>query len=409
MQKSLSKPPKHQWALFTSLYTTQYVGVGFMLVALVGILRQRGMELADLSIVYVIGLPWVLKFIWAPLVDFFGYKKWGHYRSWLLVLQFLMVISLLALSRLSLDNQLNLIIIAGTLFVTLSATQDIAVDALASREFDSQQRGFVNGIQSAGGLLGNLIGGGLVLIFYSHIGWQGAFYLMAAVTSVSWFQLLFFRENNLNPIEKKQSVAQTFKHLFTFWRGKGLWFLLIFISVSGFSMIYGILTPMMLDAGKTLSDVGLALNVFGSSIGVLSGIMAGQLIQKIGRKHALKGFHFLQVICFITILPVAFVTNNMTLYFALFVYFIIYPLIAAIMSTLMMDYAAQNTTPGTDYTVQYTLLFFAGMLMAGIGMQIGQYYEYLGVIVTAIVTSLIALMLALIYAKKLPEHSNVNH
>lgn len=406
MQHTLSKS---QWALFLSLYTTQYVGVGFMLVALVGILRQRGAELADLSIVYVIGIPWILKFAWAPLIDRFGYKKWGHYRGWLLILQLLMVVLLLTLSQLSLDNQFTLIAIIGTVLVTLSATQDIAVDALASRECNDQQRGLVNGIQLAGGLLGNVIGGGLVLMLYPHIGWEGAFFLMAGVTAISWIQLLFFRETNLIPVEKALSVTQTFKHLFGFWKGKGLWFALVFISSMGFSMVYAILTPMMLDAGKTLSDVGLALNVFGTGIGALVGLFAGFLIQRMGRKRALQGFYLFQIICFIAILPVAFVMNNVTLYFALLMYFIIYPLIAAVMSTLMMDYSAQNVTPGTDYTVQYTLSFFSGMLMAGISMYIAQYFGYVGVIVMAIGIALIALALALMYVKKMPQHIHIDH
>lgn len=259
MKQTLSKS---QWALFISLYTTQYIGIGFMLVSLVGILRQRGTSLEDLSILYLVGLPWILKFAWAPLVDRFGFKKWGHYRSWLLILQLLMTLLLLLLSQLSLDDQLNQIAIIGMLFAVCSATQDIAVDALASREFDKPQRGLINGIQLAGGLFGNVIGGGLVLILYPHIGWQGAFFLMAVITSISWFQLLFFREQHLVPIEKALSVGQTFRHLVSFWRGKGLWFLLVFTSGLGIPMIYAILTPMMMDAGKSLSDVGLILNVF---------------------------------------------------------------------------------------------------------------------------------------------------
>lgn len=401
--------PKHQWMLFASLYTTQYVGVGFMLIALVGILRGRGAQLEDLSIIYLIGIPWVFKFAWAPLIDRFSYKKWGHYRSWLLILQLLMVCFLLLLSQLSLDNQFRLIVIIGTLFVTLSATQDIAVDALASREFKQQQRGFVNGIQLAGNLLGNVIGGGLVLMLYAHIGWQGAFYLMAGVTAISWLQLLFFQEKNLIPPDKMLSTRQTFKRLLGFWRNKRLWFLLVFISAIGFSMIYAILAPMMLDAGKTLAEAGLAVNIFGTGVGVLAGLFAGRLIQWLGRKRALQGFYIFQIICFIGILPVALVLNNLTLYLALLIYFIIYPLVTSIMATLMMDYAAQEQTPGTDYSIQYALSFFASLLMGSISMQIAQHFGYLGVIITAIAVAILALILALIYARKLPQHTPMEH
>lgn len=391
--------PKSQWLLFTSLYTTQFVGLGFMMVALIGILRSRGAELADLSIVYLINVPWILKFLWAPFIDRFGYKKWGHYRSWLLILQLFMVMILLFISQLSLDNDLNLIVVLGIVFATFSSSQDVAVDALASTEFNHHQRGMVNGIQLAGDLLGNMIGGGLVLILYPYIGWQGAFYLMAAVTSISWFQLLFFREEHLICAEKALPVAQTFKRLLVFWRGKSLWFLLVFSGTIGFSMIYAILTPMMLDAGKTLAEVGIAINIFGMGIGIFAGLLGGLVIQRLGRKLALQRFYLLQIVCFTAILPLAFVMNNITLYFALLIYSIIYPLVVSIMTTLMMDYAAQNNTPGTDYTIQYTLSLFASMLMGGLAMQIAQHFGYLGVMIVAISTAFFALILALIYAK----------
>lgn len=402
MQKS--SIPKSQLLLFISLYTTQSVGLGFMMVALIGILRSRGADLADLSVVYLISIPWVLKFLWAPLVDRFGYKKWGHYRSWLLILQLLMVATLTSLSQLSLDNDLNLIILLGIVFTTFSASQDIAVDALASTEFNHAQRGMGNGIQLAGELAGKVIGGGLTMMLYPSIGWQGVFYLMAAVTSMSWFQLLFFQEKGRLSTKEFLSVLQTFKRLLFFWHGKILWFFLVFSATVGFSMVYSILTPMMLDAGKTLEQVGFAINIFGMGIGALAGLLGGWAIQRLGRKMALKGFYLLQIVCFIAIVPLAFVINDFFLYFALLIYSIAYPLVVSIMTTLMMDYAAQNNTPGTDYTIQYTLLLFSSMLMGGLAMHIAKHFSYLSVILAATGVAVIALILALIYAKRLPKH-----
>lgn len=398
---------KSNWLLFLSLYTTQYVGMGFMMVALIGILRQKGVDLADLSIVYVIGVPWIFKFAWAPLVDRFHLGRKGHYRSWLLVLQLLMVLLLLCLSCLSLDNQFDWIIVVGFVFVVCSATQDIATDALASREFERHERGILNGIQLSGGLLGNVIGGGGVLILYPYIGWKGAFYLMAAVTFVSWVQLLFFLESDKAPIEKQLSVKQTVQHFFSFWKGKLLWFWVLFTGVMGFSLIYGILAPMMMDGGKSLPEVGMALNVFGMLVGVLSGLLAGGIIQRVGRKRALRWFATFQVIGFIAMLPVAFVMNHFTLYFSLTMYFMIYPSVSAIMYTLMMDYAAQNTMPGTDYALQFTVITAVGMPMASLSLQIAHHFGYAGVIMAAVLIALVALLLAVIYAKKLPPETFV--
>ena len=83
-----------RFRLITALYFTQYLGVGFLTIGLVAILRDGGTSLATLGMLQTIGLIWPLKFLWAPLVDRFGSRRVGHYRSWLIPLQLGLVITL---------------------------------------------------------------------------------------------------------------------------------------------------------------------------------------------------------------------------------------------------------------------------------------------------------------------------
>lgn len=396
--KNIIRPKKH-WLLFISLYTTQSLGLGFIMLSLVGIMREQGADLADLSVIYLLGIPWILKFLWAPIIDRFGSKKMGHYRGWLLILQALMVLSLLLLSQFSLDSQLNSILILGLIFVSCSATQDIAVDALASLEFSHQQRGVVNGIQMAGGLLGNMLGGGLALMLYPYIGWKGVFYLMALVTSISWFQLLFFREMAPENAKPLMSISQTFKRFVTFWKGKGLWLLFLPVSTISSSFIYATITPMMIDAGKTLSEIGFMVNIFGMGIGVVAGLLAGWLIRRIGRNKALLYFHAALIAGCIAILPVAYSPNSLMFFATCAIYFVNYALVRAISMTLMMDYAAHSVVPGTDYTQQFTVSILSAMLMGAIGLQIAQRFGYLTVLLSAVAVAIFTLLLAYLYSK----------
>jgi len=48
--KATIKLPKNVWLLFVSLYITEYVGIGFLTIALALILRKDGMELDQLNI-----------------------------------------------------------------------------------------------------------------------------------------------------------------------------------------------------------------------------------------------------------------------------------------------------------------------------------------------------------------------
>lgn len=394
-----------KWLLFTSLATTQFIGLGFMMVALIGILRERGATLEDLSLVYLIGIPSIIKFTWAPLVDRYGSKRLGHYRGWLLAMQLVMILLLLYLSQLSLDSQLPLIATVGFILAFFTATQDIAADALASREFDRHERGLLNGIRMAGASLGQVLGGGVILILYPYIGWAGAFYLLAGITAITWFQLLFFRESEYISQGELPSVRQNFIKLVKFWHKKGQWLLVVCSLPMGFSLVYGILTPLILDAGKTLADVGMMMNIVGMTLGVLAGLLSGLLIQRLGRKRALIGFALLQLLGYTIISPVAWVTNNWTIYFAVIVYFVTYAFISSIMTTIMMDYAARSKTPGTDFVAQFSINLFIGMFAAGVSLRLAQHVGYGVVMIIAIILSALAASFTIIYSKQLVKEN----
>lgn len=99
--------------LLGSLYTTQYLALGFFIVALPTILRERGMPLEQISLFYLLGLLWVFKFLWAPFIERFGSRRLGHYRGWLLVLQSLLIVSVLCMIPLSLDTDFALLMVRG--------------------------------------------------------------------------------------------------------------------------------------------------------------------------------------------------------------------------------------------------------------------------------------------------------
>ena len=131
-----------RFRLITALYFTQYLGVGFLTIGLVAILRDGGTSLATLGMLQTIGLIWPLKFLWAPLVDRFGRRRVGHYRSWLIPLQLGLVITLLALTPFATPaDHLGPVFAICALFVLFSATQDIAADALAVRLLTDSGRG----------------------------------------------------------------------------------------------------------------------------------------------------------------------------------------------------------------------------------------------------------------------------
>ena len=121
------------FALLGGLYASQYLGIGFFYTARVALLRQRGVPLEQLGVIQVLGLLWGAKFLWAPLLDRHGSRRHGHYRGWLLVLQPAIVVALLALVPLDPVADFGALLLLAGAVAALSATQDIAADAIAIR------------------------------------------------------------------------------------------------------------------------------------------------------------------------------------------------------------------------------------------------------------------------------------
>lgn len=96
-------------------------------------MADRGVDLGAIGLYALVGLPYTLKFLWAPIVDAFRVpvlnRLMGPRRSWLIVSQFILIAAIILLGMC--DPLKSPLIIAGAaLFVAAaSATQDIVIDA----------------------------------------------------------------------------------------------------------------------------------------------------------------------------------------------------------------------------------------------------------------------------------------
>ncbi|CCG41193.1 MFS transporter [Magnetospirillum molischianum] len=385
------------WWLLTSLYTTQYLGLGFLVVALVAILRDQGASLDQIGLIYMLGLVWPLKFLWAPLVDRIRFGRWGHYRVWLLLTQTGLALTLATMGRFDVIDDFWTIYLLGLAVAVLSASQDIAVDGLACRLLAPSDRGFGNGIQIAGNLFGNMLGGGVVLITYPYLGWQGSLLLLAAGTSVSLLQLLWYREPPWALVPNLG--ANLFRSVATFWHQPGgrLWLLLLLLYPIGSSLAYALIIPILVDAGWEMDRIGFAVNVLGSLAGMAAAMATGWLLPRLGRRRGMIWAALLQILGIAALaLPVFGLTGTVSVTTAVLLYFLLYNPAATVLSTLMMDHASPDR-PATDYTVQYSLnMLFAMATMSGAAALAGQ-IGYGGVLGLAVLAGLLAALLSLRY------------
>jgi predicted MFS family arabinose efflux permease len=341
------------FGLFLPLYGSQFLAIGFLFTALTAISRESGGSLEDIGVIYAIGFIWALKFLWAPLVDKYGSRRRGHYRSWLVVTQPAAALGIVALAPLDVSENLGLIVALLAVVAVLSATQDIATDALAVRMMHGRSRGGINGLQIGANFVGDVVGGGFVLVMYDYFGWVPAILTLAAVVAIPIFFIHRFREPEAEtPVERVRRGS-----MFSVFRQPGVarWALvltpLLAIAMPG---AYGMLVPILIDAGVSIGMVGMLTNGLGGVIGIAAALLSGLWIHRLGRRRALIWYSAGQVASIATMIPLVNGGGMVWALIAIVLLNVFNSAVFVIMYTINMDHSRPESA-GADFTVQTSI------------------------------------------------------
>ena len=128
--------------LLGSLYVSQFIPIAFLYKALPVLMRQRGASLEAICFLPLLTLPWMLKFLWSPPIDRYGFTRWGHYRFWIICFQPIVACTLVAFAFIDINTQLNLGFLCLVVICFVCASRDVATDALAVGLLEPHERGF---------------------------------------------------------------------------------------------------------------------------------------------------------------------------------------------------------------------------------------------------------------------------
>ncbi len=266
---------------FALLYLSQGICFGIAMDALPTLLRHDGAALDALAYLPLVGLPWVVKFIWAPLVDNHWSPRLGRRRSWIVPMQLLVLVCLVTLASVGLSVATAGLAVGLLVVASLaSATQDIATDGMAAEYFSGDMLARINAIQVGGTMAGFFVGGAGALILSGYLGQASAFGLLALVPlaslgCVTWLQAAPAAEQP--PQVAHASLLRFIR------RPKALLLVLLALlsamtSVSGF----GLSKLFLSDAGWSLQAIG-QLGMSGGVVTILLGCGGGAwLIRVLG-------------------------------------------------------------------------------------------------------------------------------
>lgn len=268
-------------------------------------LRTEGVGLKEIGLFSLIGLPYVWKFLWSPLLDRYSlpllFYRPGLRRSWMLSTQLLLLITLAMLGFL--DPLIHLWYIAwlclGIAF--LSATQDIVLDAYRRQILPDQELGLGNSIHVNAYRVAGLVPGSLSFILSDFLPWNIVFVVTSAFVLVGIILTLSVSEptsNHNQPATLRAAIIDPFDDFLSRQGVKQALLILIFMLLYklGDSMATALATPFYLDMGYSKTEIGFVAKNAALWPMIIGGISGGILMLKIGINRALWLFGFVQIV-----------------------------------------------------------------------------------------------------------------
>ena len=268
-------------------------------------LRTEGVGLKEIGLFSLIGLPYVWKFLWSPLLDRYSlpllFYRPGLRRSWMLSTQLLLLITIAMLGFL--DPLIHLWYIAwlclGIAF--LSATQDIVLDAYRRQILPDQELGLGNSIHVNAYRVAGLVPGSLSFILSDFLPWNIVFVVTSAFVLVGIILTLSVSattSNHNQPATLRAAIIDPFDDFLSRQGVKQAFLILIFMLLYklGDSMATALATPFYLDMGYSKTEIGFVAKNAALWPMIIGGIAGGILMLKIGINRALWLFGFIQIV-----------------------------------------------------------------------------------------------------------------
>ena len=390
-----------KYGTLLSLYLAQSIPMTFFATVMPVIMRTEHYSLTSIGLIQLVKLPWILKFIWAPLID----KSAGiisKYKTWIISSEIVYAIIILGTAFLSIELNFTLIIVFLLFAFTASATQDIATDAFAVLILKKEERSIGNSMQSAGSFLGTITGSGVMLIIYHYFGWVLLLVALAIFVLIALLPLYLYNSKEI--YYKKQKETASIKDIASFFKQKkiGYRILLLLFYYSGLIGILTMIKPWMVDLGYSIKNIGIISGVYGALTGAIMAIFAGFLIRKIGKKTSLILFSAISLFVAIYVLYLSNGNvNHISLLIAIMLIWGAYGMASVIIYTISMDNVRAGRE-GTDFTIQIVLTHIGGLFLAVLSGKIAHNFGYSGLFLTeTILGATILIALPFLYKEKI--------
>ncbi|MBW1820688.1 MAG: AmpG family muropeptide MFS transporter [Deltaproteobacteria bacterium] len=261
-------------------------------------MKEEGVDLTVIGLMALVGLPYTLKFLWAPFLDRFTLPFFGRRRGWLLVAQVSLIFSIVGLGLTDPGNNPWMVAFAAFLVTFFSASQDIVVDAYRREDLPDEELGLGSSMYVNGYRVGMLLASGGGLIMADHMSFFMVYVIMAACMLPGVLTTLLAPEPHASagtPKSLKEALVGPMVEYFS--RSGAIWILaFILLYKIGDTMASAMTTPFYLDIGFSKSEIGAVVKLFGFWATIAGSLIGGVLMLRMGINRSLWIFGFLQAL-----------------------------------------------------------------------------------------------------------------
>ena len=262
-------------------------------------LAKVGVDKTAIGLFALVGVPYSLKFLWAPIIDQARIpvlaRLLGHRRSWALVTQAALIVAILALG--SCDPAVDPWATAAAALAVafFSASQDIVIDAYRIEILSDDEQGAGAASTQFGYRVGLLAAGAGALALSDFVGWFWVFAAMAALVLVGSVTVLLAPEPHRRwaaperiDIRERLRIAVV-GPLAEFMQRRGWLVILLFALLYKFGDAIGgvMANPFYVELGFTGTEIGSISKVLGLFATLLGVFVGGAMVARYGILWAL--------------------------------------------------------------------------------------------------------------------------
>jgi MFS transporter, PAT family, beta-lactamase induction signal transducer AmpG len=259
-------------------------------------LKDAGLTNTTIGAMTYVALPYLLKPLWAPLIDRYPLPLLGRRRGWMLAMQLALaaVIALLALQNPA--AALGPVTVCAFLIVFCSATQDIAIDAWRTDVSMPSERGPAAAANNLGYRTAAWLAAAFVLVVADHFGWRPAFLILAGVMLVFCVASVRAPEpayRHASPRSLRESIVAPLAELLD-GPDAAILIAVVMLFKVGDAFANKLFTPFLMDVGFSKTEIAVVAKALFTVSALGGSILGGVLMVRLGLVRSMLIFGVLQ-------------------------------------------------------------------------------------------------------------------